>query len=344
MKTRPISLLALALFFCNVYSIAQIPTQGGGSAAAFSHSPFDSPGHQSSIAGTVQDISNTPMNNVRVELTDGNGVVVNSAYTNAAGNFEFFGVEPGTYNLVATAGLVQNTERVEVNSFAKAVVLHLVTNNKPQDGVQGNSISVAQYKIPNKARDEYRKARAAMEKDKLDQAHEHLEKALAIYPNYADALTFRGVLELNQKNSQAAVADLDKAIKADPNFPMAYLVMGSALNMQSKFDDAIRALERGESLAPDSWQAHFELAKAYIGKADYQSALKHLQQAQNMEPTKYPLIYLLQADALLAMKQYPEAMNALQSYLQKEPQGPNSAEAHRLMEKAQAFMSQSKGQ
>lgn len=344
MKTRPISLLALALFFCNVYSIAQIPTQGGGSAAAFSHSPFDSPGHQSSISGTVQDISNAPMNNVRVELTDGNGVVVNSAYTNAAGNFEFFGIEPGTYNLVATAGLVQSTERVEANSFAKAVVLHLVTNNKPQDGVQGNSISVAQYKIPNKARDEYRKARAAMEKDKLDQAHEHLEKALAIYPNYADALTFRGVLELNQKNSQAAVADLDKAIKADPSFPMAYLVMGSALNMQSKFDDAIRTLERGESLAPDSWQAHFELAKAYIGKADYQSALKHLQQAQSMEPSKYPLIYLLQADALLAMKQYPEAMNALQSYLQKEPQGPNSAEAHKLMEKAQAFMAQSKGQ
>jgi len=341
MKTRPISLLALALFFCSIYSIAQIPTQGGGLASAFPHSPFDST-HHSSISGTVQDMSNTPMNNVRVELTDGNGVVVNSAYTNSAGSFEFSSVDPGTYNIIATAGLAQSTERVEASSFTKVVVLHLVTDNKPQDGVQGNSISVAQYKIPNKARDEYGKARAAMEKDKLDQAHEHLEKALAICPNYADALTFRGVLELNQKNSQAAVADLDKAIKADPNFATAYLVMGSALNMQSKFDQAIRALERGESLAPNSWQAHFELAKAYIGKEDYQSALKHLQQAQSMEPSKYPLIYLLQADALLAMKQYPEAMNALQSYLQKEPQGPNSAEAHKMMEKAQAFMAQSK--
>ncbi|HZS28820.1 MAG TPA: tetratricopeptide repeat protein [Candidatus Angelobacter sp.] len=342
MKTRPIALLALALFFCNVYSIAQMPATGG--ASRFPHSSFDSPAQESSITGTVQDMHNTPMNNVHVELTDGSGVVINSAYTNSAGKFEFSSVEYGTYSIVATAGLAQSSERVEANSFSKIVVLHLITNNKPQDGIEGNSISVAQYKIPSKARDEFHKARAAMEKSKLDQAHEHLEKALAICPNYADALTFRGVLELNQKNSQAAIADLDKAIKADPNFATAYLVMGSALNMQSKFDDAIRTLERGESLAPDSWQAHFELAKSYIGKEDYPSALKHLQQAQNMGSSKYPLIYLLQADALLAMKQYPEAMTALQSYLQKEPQGPNSAEAHKMMEKAQAFMAQSKGQ
>jgi tetratricopeptide (TPR) repeat protein len=118
--------------------------------------------------------------------------------------------------------------------------------------------------------------------------------------------------------------------------------MGSALNMQSKFDDALRTLERGESLAPDSWQAHFEMGKAYIGKQDYQNALTHLQRAQSMAPSKYPLIYLLQAHAHLAMKQYPEAMAALQVYLQKEPQGPNSAEARRMLEKAQAFVAQSK--
>jgi tetratricopeptide (TPR) repeat protein len=217
-----------------------------------------------------------------------------------------------------------------------------LANDTPQDGVQGNSISVAQYKVPGKARDEYNKAHAALEKQKTDDAIKHLEKALSIYPDYADALTLRGVLELNQRNPEAAIADLDKAIKADGNYAMAYLVMGSALNMQAKFDDAIRALERGESLAPDSWQAHFEMGKAYIGKADYPAALKHLERALNMSPAEYPLIYLLQAHALLAMKQYPEAMSALESYLQKEPAGPNRAEAERMLEQAQALVAKNK--
>jgi tetratricopeptide (TPR) repeat protein len=134
------------------------------------------------------------------------------------------------------------------------------------------------------------------------------------------------------------MADLDKAVKADSNYAMAYMVMGSALNMQSKFDEAIRALERGESLAPNYWQAHFEMGKAFIGKGDYPAALSQLQRAQAMTSQEYPLIYLLEAHALLAMKQYPEAMTALQSYLQKEPAGPNRTEAEKMLEKAQAFV------
>ena len=65
-------------------------------------------------------------------------------------------------------------------------------------------------------------------------------------PDYADALTLRGILELDKKQPEAAIADLDKAIKADANCALAYMVMGSALNMESKYDEAIHALERGE--------------------------------------------------------------------------------------------------
>ena len=40
------------------------------------------------------------------------------------------------------------------------------------------------------------------------------------------------------------------------------------------------------------------------------------------------------------MKQYSEAMSALQTYLQKEPAGPNLQEAEKLLEKTQAFAGQ----
>jgi tetratricopeptide (TPR) repeat protein len=303
----------------------------------FSSSP-SSMRDNGAISGTVQDIHNNPLKDVLVELTNATGVVINSTYTSVSGYFEFSRVAQGSYVIVATAGLQQSSEHVESNGFSNTVALRLQTTDKPEDGVNGSAISVAQYKVPGKARDEYRKARNAAEKGKDEEAHKHLAKALEIYPNYADALTLQGVLELNQHNADAAIADLDKAIKADGNFAMAYMVMGSALNMQGKFDEALRALEHGESLAPDYWQAHFEMGKAYIGKSDYQAALGHLQRAQSMAPKEYALIYLLQAHALLAMKQYSEAMSALQTYLQKEPTGPNRQEAEKLLEKTQAFV------
>ncbi len=337
MKTRSLSLLVLALFFASGFAIAQRPSES--SAFPNTSSPFDSMGrHSTNVSGNVQDMQSKPLKDVRVDLTDGNGLVVSSAYTNSSGSFEFSSVVPGAYTVVASTGMVQGSERVEANSWSSTVVLHLPVDNKPQDGVQGEAVSVAQMKVPGKARDEFNKARDAMEKEKMDDATRHLDKALSIYSNYADALTLRAILALNQRNSGAAMADLDQAIKADPNYGMAYFVMGSALNMQGKFDEAIASLQRGEALAPNSWQAHFEMAKAYLGKEDYQNALSELQRAQSMAPSEYPALYLLQAQAHFSMKQYPEALTALQSYLQKEPEGPNSAEAHRMLEKTQAMV------
>ena len=337
MNTRRVIVVALG-FTCLTLSLTaqRMGTNGQQSQAPFAG--INSPrGENGTINGTVQDTQNTPLKDVQVELVDPGGAVVNSTYTNSSGQFEFNSLTQKTYQVVATSGLQQAVERVEMSGFSTFVGLRLPAN-KATDGVEGQAISVAQYRVPAKAREEYRKAHDNLEKGKTDDAAKHLAKALEFCPNYADALTLRGVLELNRQDSQAAVADLDKAIKADANYAMAYMVLGSALNMQSKFDEAIRALQRGESLAPNYWQAHFEMGKAYIGKADYPAALRQLERAQSLAPSEYPLIYLLRAHALLSMKEYPEATAALQTYLQKEPNGTNTAQARKMLEQAQAFM------
>jgi len=346
MKTHRVIFLAFAFAGCTLSLVAQrmgvdasqSPLSRQNSTGVMNPSRADN----RSISGTVQDTLGNPLQDVRVELTDGNGTVMNSAYTSSSGRFEFTRVASGTYLVVATSGVQQASERVEASSFSNMVSIRMQGSGKPADGVEGDSISIAQYRVPAKAREAYRKAHSELEKGKLDDASKHLAKALEICPNYAEALTLRGILALNRQDSQSAVADLDKAIQADANYAMAYMVLGSALNMQSKFDEAIRALQRGESLAPNYWQAHFEMGKSYIGKADYPAALRQLERAESLAPEEYPLIYLLRAHALLSMKQFPEAMTALQAYLQKDPKGPNVEQAEKMMEQAQAFMAQKK--
>jgi len=321
---------------------SQSPFSNQGSMPG-SNSGMSSPrGDNRSITGIVQDNQNNGLKDVRVELSDANGAMVGSAYTNPFGRFEFNRLAPGTYTVVATSGLQQASERVDTTNFSNSVSVRMQGAGKPADGIDGNSVSIAQYRVPAKAREAYRKAHDAVEKGKMDDAHKHLAKALELCPNYAEALTLRAVLALNQQDSQAAVADLDKAIQADGNYAMAYMVMGSALNMQGKFDEAIRSLQHGQSLAPNYWQGYFEMGKSYIGKADYPDALRQLERAQSLAPADYPLVSLLRAHALLAMKQFPEAMTALQAFLQKEPQGPNSDKARKMLEQAQAYVASKK--
>jgi len=352
MKTPRLIAISLAFISSSLYLSAQrmgmdpsLPSQPSFSnqnSMPGSRPGMNSPRGERSISGVIQDNQNNGLNDVRVELSDANGAMVGSVYTNPSGHFEFTRLAPGSYTVVATAGLQQASERVDATNFSNSVNVRMQGVGKPTDGVVGNSISIAQYRVPAKARDAYNKAHEDVEKGKTADAHKHLAKALELCPNYADALTLRAVLALNQRDPQSAIADLDKAIQADGNYAMAYMVMGSALNMQSKFDEAIRSLLRGQSLAPNYWQGYFELGKAYIGKADYPAALRQLERAQSLTPTDYPLISLLRGDALLAMKQFPEAMAALQAYLQKDPQGPASEQARKMLEQAQAYVASKK--
>ena len=168
MKTPRTILLLLAVFGCNLCSLAQRSVVG---SSDIPQSPFNSPTRENgTISGIVQDMHNHPLKDVRVELLNANGVAVNSAYTSISGNFEFSHVPQGSYTVVASSGLQQSSEHVEANAWSNVVALHMQSADKPEDGVAGNAISVAQYKVPGKARDEYRKAHEVMEKGKLEEA------------------------------------------------------------------------------------------------------------------------------------------------------------------------------
>jgi thioredoxin-like negative regulator of GroEL len=309
-------------------------------------SPFDqqaqfpSPGlHEGgSLSGNVRGSDDQPLKNVRVELHPAGGTAtLYSLYTNGSGNFEFMSVANGRYEIVASVGLAQTREQVEVNGMVSFVNIRLAVTAKPPDQGDHNSISVSQYKVPEKAREEFKKASKAAAEQKVEEAGKHLEKALAFYPTYADALTLRGILKLTDQDMQGAVSDLQEALKADGNCALAYIALGASQNMESKFDDAIRSLQRGQSLSPRSWQAYFEMGKALIGKGSYEPALVQLARAETLAPSNYALIHLVKAHAMLALNNYSDAMTELQAYLAKDPNGPESPAAREMLDKAKAF-------
>jgi len=279
------------------------------------------------------------MHDVRVELRDiHTGQVVNLVYTGLGGDFEFTGIPQGSYRVVALFGTQQAEEIVDVSSWNSLVNLRLPSRGKADDDAsRRNTITVAQYQVPEKAREELRKAREASTKGRMDEAQSHVAKALEIHPEYADALTFRAILRLTTKDTEGAVLDLQKAIQCDGSYAMAYMVLGSAFNIESKFDEAIRTLERGESLAPNAWQAYFELGKAYAGKADFKASLAQLNRAQTLAPD-YHLIRLVRAHVLMQLHQFTDAVADLQVYLEKKPNGQDSDLAQKMLQQAQAAM------
>lgn len=293
------------------------------------------------ISGTVRGVNNEPVGNVRIEVRSlDTGQTLASTYTAPNGSFGVMNIPLGRYEVRALIGLNDITETIDVRTGESFVSLRL-----PQDGSDvgnGSTVSVSQFRVPAKARKVYRKAEEALKKQKYDEAEKQVEEALQLFPPYADALTLRALLRMDEHRMPEAMQDLQAAIKADASYPVAYIVMGAAFNQTSKFDDAVRALQRGISLNPASWQAYFELGKAYVGKGEFAEAVRYLDRAQQIAPDKYAPLHLVKAHALLAMKSYADAMAELEKYLERDPNGQGSVQARETLDKVRAFMATKK--
>jgi tetratricopeptide (TPR) repeat protein len=287
------------------------------------------------ITGSVHSLSGKPLNDVQVQLRNLNGGgPVTTTYTDQSGAFYFNGIPAGSYELVAVSGVYQASDRVEVKGMTASASLRIpVRDTTPNDGAGNNTISVAQYRVPEKAREEFMKARAASAKSRTEEAQKHLQRALEIYPNYADALTLRAIFELSDRNAAAAVDDTQKAIQADSSYALAYTVMGAALNATGSFDEALRVLRRGETLAPDFWQTYYEQGKAYLGKSDYRASMQQLDKAASLMQDQFPIIHVVRARALMGLNQSADAVAELEAYLGKEPNGEESVQARAMLEK-----------
>lgn len=322
MKVRLV--IVFSLLLCTLLAFAQIP-----------HDPLEV------VSGTLRNGNGQPLSDARVELRSmRTGALVASGYTNSAGGFELANVPSGLYEIVAISGLSEVRERI---NFPSAVNVNLIVPNAPsvaEDAGGSHTVSVAQFQVPKKARELFKKAQAAARKQKPDEESKYLAEALEVYPDFADALTLRGITKLDSNQIPGATADLEKAIHCDGSYALAYLVLGAAYNMASRFDDALRSSDHGVSLMPTAWQGYFEMAKSYIGKADYEKALRQLDKAVSLGPPNYAPIHLVKAHALLALKNYSEAMLELQAFLDHAPKGdPNTAEVMALMDSTKSFIS-----
>lgn len=320
---------AVTLFFSMVFGLcagvqAQYPTQ------SFNHST-------QSVTVTVRDSHNRPVANARVDVRSMMGPQFSTGgYTNNSGVYETT-VPDGQYEVVAQKALLQDSQRTDVAAGSALVALKL-DDSQMADVGNSTSVSVRQFQVPKKAREQFKKAEEAVDKRNLEEASQRLAKALEIDPDFSEALTLRAILALEAHQNEAAMADLDHAIKGDPGYALAYLAMGSAFNLEGKYDQAQQVLDRGLALAPQSWQGYFEMGKAQMGKGEYAQAIKSLDKADSLAQGTYAPVHLVKAHAMLALKDYPDAMNELQAFIDHAPRSPQAENARETLEQVKAYV------
>lgn len=257
----------------------------------------------------------------------------------SSGHYEFDGLRKVDYRLVITASGYRTVER-DVNLRFSAnnvtVNIRLTPKNKVQVN-KGYVTSVAELKIPERAKREYRKGQRTFRAHHFSHAERYYRQAIKDYPCYAKAQTgLATTLIVRGKHLPEAEARLRKAIKCDASFLNAYEVLAQLLNAENQYAESVQVLKRGLERSPGLWQFHYQMGMARFGMKDYGEAEKELRKVSTLDKAPPPILYVKLADVYLKESKYDNAYDEMKDYLQASPKGRFAPRVRTVMKQMKA--------
>jgi Flp pilus assembly protein TadD len=125
---------------------------------------------------------------------------------------------------------------------------------------------------------------------RYDDAETRLQKALALEPGFAPAVTSLAILRLRQKRPAEARALLQSAIKTDPKNYLAHYYYAGLLGQQRQYEEAVSLFRQAILLNPNIPNPHTDLAYIYLALNREEEATAEFNQAIRLDPNN-PYFY-----------------------------------------------------
>jgi tetratricopeptide (TPR) repeat protein len=200
------------------------------------------------------------------------------------------------------------------------IVLHRLAD------VQGFTISATTAAAPDKARKSYDKGMDQEKKEKWDDAHESLSKAVEIYPKYAVAWLELGRVNLHRKDATAARDAFQHSLDADPGFVSPYEELAVMAAHDKDWTQVVNLTTRLLSLNPHLPQAWFLNSAAQYNLQKIPEAEKSVREGLRLdEEHRIPRLEYLMANILIQKQEYQQATQHMRAYLELAPNAPDAA-------------------
>ncbi|HST12383.1 MAG TPA: tetratricopeptide repeat protein [Terriglobales bacterium] len=184
--------------------------------------------------------------------------------------------------------------------------------------------------IPPEAKTEFEAGQLNVNSNDYSDAISHLQKAIDLYPRYAEAYQLLGVAHLQLNHGPQAEASLVKAIDIEDRMPKAQYLLGVLYAMTNRANLAERPLIRFAELDPQNPDAQLELAKVYFALSKFPESELHARMAIKLKESK-PGVYIVLGYAQLRQKKAEEARRAFQQFLRIDPNGPMAVDMKNLV-------------
>ena len=290
---------------------------------------------QNFIKGTIRFENGEPAKYVVVRLRSEKIVYTNDEKTDNMGKFSFDGLVPSTYHLsIEGQGFRPYYTDIDISMSKmdiEQITLHYAKDPNAKESAPSGSVNARMAQIPPKAKKEFEAGQKSMDQDPAG-SMQHFQKAIELYPQYAEAYQLMGALHLQGGKLPEAEADFAKATDLEPNLTRAYFALGMCRNYLAKYTDAETALLKGLELDPQSADGHYELAKTYWNLQRFQDAETQAQKAVALKPDLAG-VHVLEGDLALQKHDMPGALKEYKEAVRLDPKGPMAAPTQQMIGK-----------
>jgi predicted O-linked N-acetylglucosamine transferase (SPINDLY family) len=177
--------------------------------------------------------------------------------------------------------------------------------------------------VPESAAAAYVRACALAQANQLEDSLAEFGRAVAIAPQFVEALCNRGAVLLALKRPGEAVQSFDAALQVSPSFFEALNNRGNALSELGRFEEAVASYDRALMARPNAFEVLLNRGNALLSAHRGGDALTSYEQALTAQPDNAPALKG-RANALFELGRFEEAIGGFEAALARDPAQPYS--------------------
>lgn len=315
MRSSHLWLPIVAVAFLSVAGAAQQPTTMSSGTS----------GGLTTIAVRVSyQQSHRPAAAMRVELLSSYGGMVDMRTTDGNGGASFNSVSSGRYRIRISGPDIETklSDLIEAGGAIGGPYMNenieVQLTKTAGSGVGGPAIAV-----PETAQKEFTLGSKEMDKKHWEEAKDHFQKAIGLFPKYAEAFNTLALVQIQLKDGKGAVESFRSATQINPTLQQANLYLGQFYYENQQYKEAEPYLQRAAADQPKNAQLLTALANVELQNGETDLALTNARKVPSLENHKqFAISHLIVAQALAAKGQENEIAKEYEEYLKEAPDSP----------------------
>jgi len=268
---------------------------------------------------------------IRLHLESNDTSSGQTAVTDQDGVFRFNGLPPGNFTVVVDGGKDYENSREPVSIYQGSAgrIVQVTIQLRPKIDADNPAFAG----VPHAALDFYQKGAAAAQKGDTKGAVEFLNKAVATYPNFTQALSDLGAQYLKLSQWDKATETFESLIKLKPGDSAAHLDLGivyynvgSASLSEKKVEEANQKFGLAETQLREAIKlnnsgpsAHYYLGMTLVKTRKYDEAQTELELAVKNGGGNIALAHRFLGGLYQRANRNKEAADEFETYLKLDP-------------------------